>query len=78
MTDNTLTVSDAEIRRYRGMAARARTEVATFWRRAGIVPGDVGCRRRPTAPRSSARASPDGVQWRQMNTGLRAQLSRAL
>jgi ubiquinone/menaquinone biosynthesis C-methylase UbiE len=47
MTDYTLAVSDAEIQRYRQMAARARSDEAQLWRRAGIVPGavvaDVGC-----------------------------------
>jgi SAM-dependent methyltransferase len=47
MTDYALEVTDAEIRRYRMMAGRARADEAGFWRSAGIVPGatvaDVGC-----------------------------------
>ncbi|MGY1739571.1 MULTISPECIES: methyltransferase domain-containing protein [unclassified Blastococcus] len=47
MTDYALAVTPEEIRRYRMMADRARTEEAAFWRAAGIVPGatvaDVGC-----------------------------------
>lgn len=47
MTDYALEVTEAEIRRYRMMSDRARTDEAHFWRTAGIVPGatvaDVGC-----------------------------------
>jgi SAM-dependent methyltransferase len=47
MTDYALPVTEAEIRRYRMMADRARTGEHDFWRSAGIVPGavvaDVGC-----------------------------------
>jgi SAM-dependent methyltransferase len=47
MTEYTLAVTEPEIRRYRLMAERARSDEAGLWRRAGIVPGavvaDVGC-----------------------------------
>lgn len=47
MTEYTLDVSAPEIRRYRLMAERARTDDAELWHRAGIGPGavvaDVGC-----------------------------------
>jgi SAM-dependent methyltransferase len=47
MTGYTLEVTDEEVRRYRMLADRARTDEADSWRRAGIVPGatvaDVGC-----------------------------------
>ncbi|MGY1601710.1 class I SAM-dependent methyltransferase [Geodermatophilus sp. SYSU D00815] len=47
MTDYALAVSEAEVRRYRFMAERARADEADHWRRAGIGPGavvaDVGC-----------------------------------
>lgn len=47
MTEYTLAVTAPEIRRYRLMAERARTEEAELWSRAGIGPGavvaDVGC-----------------------------------
>jgi SAM-dependent methyltransferase len=41
MTEYTLDVSAPEIRRYRLMAERARTDEAELWRRAGIGPGAV-------------------------------------
>lgn len=47
MTEYALEVTEDEIRRYRMMADRARTDEADSWRSAGIVPGatvaDVGC-----------------------------------
>ena len=47
MTEYTLAVTAPEIRRYRLMAERARTDEAELWSRAGIRPGavvaDVGC-----------------------------------
>ncbi len=47
MTDYALKLSDAEVARYRAMAAQARDSEADLWRTAGIVPGarlvDVGC-----------------------------------
>ena len=47
MTDYALEVTDAEIRRYRMMAGRARAVEAGVWRSVGIVPGAsvayVGC-----------------------------------
>lgn len=47
MTEYTLDVSAPEIRRYRLMAERARTDEAELWHRAGIGPGavvaDIGC-----------------------------------
>ncbi|MEO6713059.1 MAG: methyltransferase domain-containing protein [Mycobacteriales bacterium] len=47
MADYALTLSDAELARYRSMAAAARRDEAAQWAAAGIVPGarvaDVGC-----------------------------------
>jgi SAM-dependent methyltransferase len=47
VTEYALTLSDAEVARYRAMAAQARASEADLWRTAGIVPGarlvDVGC-----------------------------------
>ncbi|HET6816770.1 MAG TPA: methyltransferase domain-containing protein [Mycobacteriales bacterium] len=47
MTDYSLAISEAEIRRYQLMAERAQVVEADLWRQAGIQPGarvaDVGC-----------------------------------
>jgi SAM-dependent methyltransferase len=47
MTDYALAVDEQEVRRYRFMAERARTDEQGYWARAGIRPGavvaDVGC-----------------------------------
>ena len=47
MTEYSLAISDAEIRRYKLMAEGARQAEGDLWRQAGIVPGavvaDVGC-----------------------------------
>ena len=65
MTDYALEVTEAEIRRYRMMADRARTDEADFWRSAGIVPGatvaDVGCGPAAIAVQVAEVVGPEGL-----------------
>jgi hypothetical protein len=65
MTDYALEVTEAEIRRYRMMADRARTDERDLWRSAGIVPGavvaDVARTCRISAPSTDPRAMPVAV-----------------
>jgi SAM-dependent methyltransferase len=64
MTDYALTLSEAEVRRYRLMAGRAGTDEADLWRRAGIGPGtvvaDVGCGPAAVAVVVAGRVGPAG------------------
>jgi len=64
MTEYALEVSEAEIRRYRMMAERARTSEAGIWRSAGIVPGatvaDIGCGPAAVAVQVAAVVGPEG------------------
>ena len=59
-----LRLTDAEITRYRTMAAQARTTEADLWRLAGIVPGarvaDVGCGPGALLPALAAEVGPTG------------------
>jgi SAM-dependent methyltransferase len=64
MTDYVLALSEEEVRRYRFMAERARTDEDGYWRRAGIGPGsvvvDVGCGPAAVAVLIADMVGPDG------------------
>src|SRR6516162_4943663 len=64
MTDYSLAVSQAEIRRYTMMAERAQASESHLWERAGIVPGavvaDVGCGPAAVSVRMAQLVGPSG------------------
>ena len=67
MAEYRLTLSDAEIERYRFMAEAAERRERDLWAAAGAVPGariaDVGCGPGAVAVRLAASAAPDGAVW---------------
>ncbi|MFJ9540308.1 class I SAM-dependent methyltransferase [Streptomyces sp. NPDC101225] len=67
MADYSLTLSDAEIRRYRLMADAAERRERELWAEAGAGPGariaDVGCGPGAVAVRLARLAAPNGAVW---------------
>jgi precorrin-6B methylase 2 len=64
MAGYTLTISEAEVRRYMLMAERSRQTDGVYWQRAGIVPGavvaDVGCGPAATSVVLASEVGPTG------------------